>query len=180
MLIVDCHETGAATQAAKYARQAGVPTIIDVERVRPGIGALLQQIDAIIAAQDFPTALTGYDDPGRAIEALAREFDAPMVAVTLGEEGSSGLVRRTHIRTPAFKVDCVDSTGAGDVFRGAFASACLRDPRRRNRGRAQVRQRGRGPQLPGARRPGRHAPARRSRPAAARPAGFVTFYARPV
>ena len=70
MLIVDCHETGAATQAAKYAREAGVPTIIDVEKVRPGIGGLLQQIDAIIAAQDFPTALTGYDDPGRAIEAL--------------------------------------------------------------------------------------------------------------
>ena len=54
--------------AAKWRSRGGVPTIIDVERVRPGIGALLQQIDAI-AAQDFPTALTGYDDPGRAIEA---------------------------------------------------------------------------------------------------------------
>jgi len=128
MLIVDCHETAAATQAAKYAREAGVPTIIDVERVRPGIGALLQQIDVIIAAQDFPTALTGYDDPGRAIEALGSEFAAAMVVVTMGEDGSLAWCGGRLIRTPAFKVDCVDSTGAGDVFRGAFAVACLRDP----------------------------------------------------
>ena len=51
MLIVDCHETAAATQAARYAREAGIPTVIDVERVRPGIDDLLQHIDAIIAAE---------------------------------------------------------------------------------------------------------------------------------
>src|SRR5262245_58519280 len=63
LLIVDCHETAAATAAARYAREAGIPTIIDVEHVRPGIADLLQQIDAIIAAQAFPAALTGYDSP---------------------------------------------------------------------------------------------------------------------
>jgi sulfofructose kinase len=128
ILIVDCHETSAATQAAKYAREAGVPTLIDVEKVRPGIAGLLQQMNVIIAAQDFPTALTGYDDLGRATEALAHEFGASVVTVTLGEEGSLTWCGGRHIRTPACKVDCVDSTGAGDVFRGAFASACLGDP----------------------------------------------------
>ena len=72
--------------------------------------------------------MTGYDDPGRAIEALAREFGAPLVAVTMGEDGTLAWCGGRLIRTPAYKVDCVDSTGAGDVFRGAFASACLRDP----------------------------------------------------
>jgi sulfofructose kinase len=128
MLIVDCHETAAATQAVKYARDAGIPTLIDVERVRPGISELLQHIDGIVAAQGFPTALTGYDDPGRAIEAIGREFDARLVTVTLGEEGSLTWCGGRQIRTPAFKIDCVDSTGAGDVFRGALAAACLRAP----------------------------------------------------
>src|SRR6185436_7632432 len=106
MLIVDCHETGAATQAAAYARAAGVPTVVDVEKVRPGISDLLQQIDAIIAAQDFPTALTGYDEPGRAIEALGREFGAALVTVTLGEDGSLSWCGGRQIRTAAFKVNC--------------------------------------------------------------------------
>ncbi|PWT82727.1 MAG: ribokinase [Blastocatellia bacterium] len=128
VLIVDCHETAAATQAARYARAAGRPTFVDVEKVRPGIGDLLHQIDAIIAAQEFPTALTGYDDPARAIELMAREFDASVVCVTLGAEGSLTWCGGRHIRTPGYPVDCVDSTGAGDVFRGAFIAACLQRP----------------------------------------------------
>ena len=129
MLIVDCHETAAATHAARYAREARVPTIVDVEKVRPGIADLLQQIDVIIAAQDFPGALTGYEDVGRALDAMSQEFSsARLVCATLGEEGSLARCDGREIRTPSFKVDCVDSTGAGDVFRGAFAAACLLMP----------------------------------------------------
>ena len=129
MLIVDCHETAAATQAARYAREAGVPTIIDVEKVRPGIGELLQQIDVLITAQDFPSALTGYEDIGRALDAMAAEYpSARLVCVTLGDEGSLARCDGREIRTPAFQVDCVDTTGAGDAFRGAFAAGCLLMP----------------------------------------------------
>ena len=128
ILIVDCHQTAASAQAARYARDAGIPTIVDVEKVRPGITDLLQNIDAIIAAQEFPTALTGHEEPGRALEAMGREFGAAIVTVTLGHEGSLTWCRGREIRTPAFQIDCVDSTGAGDVFRGAFAAGCLRSP----------------------------------------------------
>ncbi len=128
MLIVDCHETSAATAAARYARSAGIPTVIDVEKVRPGIGELLQHIDAIIAAEDFPAALTGYDEIGKALAAMADEYRAPIVSVTLGDRGSLTRCGGREIRTPAFPVDCVDSTGAGDAFRGGFAAGCLRAP----------------------------------------------------
>ena len=128
MLLVDCHQTPASARAARYAREAGIPTIIDVERVRPGIADLLQYIDVIIAAQDFPTALTGHEQPGRALEVMARDFGAPVVCVTLGEEGSLTWCNGREIRTAPFQVDCVDTTGAGDVFRGAFAAGCLAMP----------------------------------------------------
>jgi sulfofructose kinase len=128
MVVVDCHETAAAAQVAQFARQAGLPTVSDIERVRPGIADLLKHLDAIIMAQEFPTALTGQEQVGRALQIIARDFNAPLVCVTLGEEGSLAWCQGREIRTPAFAVDCVDSTGAGDAFRGAFAAACLRHP----------------------------------------------------
>jgi sulfofructose kinase len=128
ILIVDCHDTPASVQAAKYAREEGVATVVDVEKVRPRIGELLQNIDAIIAAQEFPAELTGHEDPGRAIEAIAREFSTPLVCVTMGEEGSLALCQGREVRTRGFAVDCVDSTGAGDAFRGGFAAGVLRFP----------------------------------------------------
>ena len=128
LLIVDCHQTPASTRAARYAREAGIPTIIDVEKVRPGIADLLQTIDAIIAAEEFPSALTGHEDLGRALEVMARDSGASVVCVTLGQAGSLAWCNGREIRTPPFQVDCVDSTGAGDVFRGAFAAGCLAMP----------------------------------------------------
>ena len=128
LLIVDCHQTAASAQAARYARAAGIPTIIDVEKVRPGIGDLLENIDAIIAAEEFPTALTGHEHLGEALRIIGREWGASFVCVTLGAKGSLAWCNGREILTPAFPIDCVDSTGAGDCFRGAFAAGCLRMP----------------------------------------------------
>src|SRR5262249_44133972 len=128
MLIVDCHETAASAQAARYAREVGIPTVADIEKVRPGIVDLLQNLDAIIMAEEFPAALTGHEEQGRALRNIAREFNAPLVCVTLGREGSLALCEGREIQTRGFAVDCVDSTGAGDAFRGAFAAACLLHP----------------------------------------------------
>ena len=120
VLLVDCHETAAATAATRHARAASIPTMIDVERVRPGIEELLSQIDIIITAQDFPEALTGIGDLGRALREIRHAFGATVVCTTLGEEGSLALVDGAEIRTPGYAVPVVDTTGAGDVFRGAF------------------------------------------------------------
>jgi len=124
VLLIDCHETDAATCAAQTAREAGVPTVIDAERVRPGISELLEQIDVIIAAADFPGALTG-KSLGEALGVLARDFRAALVCATLGSEGSLAFCQGREIRTPAFHVQVVDTTGAGDVFRGGFIAAWL-------------------------------------------------------
>jgi sugar/nucleoside kinase (ribokinase family) len=125
VLLVDCHETEAAARAASIARAAGALTVIDVEKVRPAIQALLRQIDVIIASEAFPSAMTGRSGTGEALAALADEFDARVVCVTLGREGSLARCGGREIRTPGFKVDAVDTTGAGDVFRGGFIAGAL-------------------------------------------------------
>jgi sulfofructose kinase len=128
LLLVDCEDIPAATAAAAAARQAAIPTIVDIEDVQSGTPALLHEIDAIISAERFPSELTGHADLGRALEAIEREFNASLVCVTLGAKGSLARCGGQEIRTAPFAVDCVDSTGAGDVFRGAFAAGCLRWP----------------------------------------------------
>jgi sulfofructose kinase len=125
VLLVDCHDTAAATRAASYANGAGVPTVIDVEKVRPGIEDLLRRIDVIIAAEAFPSALTGIAGVGEALKTMSREFRAPIVTATLGHEGSLTVAGGREIRVPAFRVPVVDTTGAGDVFRGGFIAGWL-------------------------------------------------------
>src|SRR5262249_50712500 len=73
-----------------------------------------------------PTALTGHEGLGHALQTIGRDFDAPLVCVTLGHEGTLAWCNGREIRTPAFPVDCVDSTRDGDAFRGAFSAGCLR------------------------------------------------------
>jgi len=124
VLLVDCHETEASAQAARLARSVGIPTVIDVERVRPGMAELLQQIDVIIAAEEFPSALTGRPT-GEALAAIGREFGAALVAATLGSQGSLAWCGGREIRTDAFQVPIIDTTGAGDVFRGGFIAGWL-------------------------------------------------------
>ena len=125
VVLVDCHETAAVTAAATHARRAGARTVIDVERVRPGLDALLQQIDVVIAAEAFPSAYTGQAALGAALAALQAETGAAVVCATLGREGSLARARGREIRTPAFAVDVVDTTGAGDMFRAGFIAGWL-------------------------------------------------------
>jgi sulfofructose kinase len=125
VLLVDCHDTAAATVAARHARASGMRTVIDVERVRPGIDELLREIDVIIAAAEFPSSLTGEADLGRALHLMARRYPAAVVCATLGREGSLAVAGGREIRTPGFSVPVVDTTGAGDVFRAGFIAAWL-------------------------------------------------------
>ncbi len=125
VLHVDCHETATVAAAAAAARRAGTRTVVDVERVRPGIDQLLRHIDVIIAAEGFPAEYTGASTLGAALAALQRDTGAAVVCVTLGDEGSLCLAGGREIRTPAFRVEVVDSTGAGDVFRSGFIAGWL-------------------------------------------------------
>ena len=125
MLLVDGTDLAAATEGAGLARASGMPVVADLEEVEPGTDALLAQVDVLIASARFPERLTGLRDPEAAIAAVAARFGVPAVVVTLGEQGSLAWCDGTLVRTPAFPVNCVDSTGAGDAFHGGFMAACL-------------------------------------------------------
>ena len=51
--------------------------------------------------------------------------------MTLGAHGALALENGKFVYSPAFVVNCVDTTGAGDIFHGAFCYAVLEGMRMR-------------------------------------------------
>ena len=125
VLLVDAEDVGASSAAAALARAAGAVTVVDVEAVEPGIEDLLAHIDVMIVSEGFPEQMTGAVGTGEALERLAASFRPAVACVTLGAEGCLAWCGGRELRVPACAVTCVDSTGAGDAFRGGFISALL-------------------------------------------------------
>ncbi len=53
------------------------------------------------------------------------EYGMRVAAMTLGADGSLARVEGRFLYSPGFVVDCIDTTGAGDVFHGAFCYAVI-------------------------------------------------------
>jgi sugar/nucleoside kinase (ribokinase family) len=126
-LVVDHFGVEGMTWAARIAREAGVPVVADFERGEmPGFAGLLALVDHLIVSRAFAATLTGDSDPAKAAAKLWHD-DRKAVVVTAGEEGCWYVLTGQPPRhQPAFQVRTVDTTGCGDVFHGAYASALVR------------------------------------------------------
>lgn len=110
----------AAIAAFTAARKAGVTTVLDAEVSEGGIiEALLPLTDHAIFSEAALARLAGSHD---ALERVA-DFGCKVAAVTRGSAGVHWLEDGLAHHCPAFKVAVVDTTGAGDVFHGAWALA---------------------------------------------------------
>jgi sulfofructose kinase len=74
---------------------------------------------------EFPAAWTGEADPFRALEKIQNEYGMKAAAMTLGAHGSLARFEGRFFYAPAYVVNAIDTTGAGDVFHGAFCYAVL-------------------------------------------------------
>ncbi|GLU47466.1 ribokinase [Nocardiopsis ansamitocini] len=108
--------------AARAGRAAGVPTVLTPAPARPLPGELLDSVDLIVPNQHEAAAITGEDDPERALAALLELV--PEAIITLGADGSiHGRRGEEPTRVAAVQVTAVDTTAAGDTFCGAFVVA---------------------------------------------------------
>jgi len=121
---VDDVDDDIAIRAAKLARDAGALVTSDIDRLTPRTEELAGAVTHAIFAQHVPAHLTGISDTEGSLRKLRKKFDHVLV-VTMGEQGASALVGDRFYHEPAFTVHAVDTTGAGDVFRGGFIYALV-------------------------------------------------------
>ncbi|MGD9497995.1 MAG: carbohydrate kinase family protein [Armatimonadota bacterium] len=120
-LLVDGHHNVAAAAAVGWAREAGVPVVLDLERPQAEDRTLISRASHPIVPERFALQLTGERELAAAAQALLA-LGPEVVVVTRGAEGSMAFTPEGVIHQPALRVEpVVDTTGAGDVFHGAFA-----------------------------------------------------------
>jgi sulfofructose kinase len=125
LLHIDGHDTPAMQRAASIARGAAIPVTLDVDTVYHGLDGLFPYVDYMVASSEFPVSWTNASDPFKALEMIRKEYGMRVAAMTLGAYGALALAGDEFVYSPAFVVNCVDTTGAGDVFHGAFCYAVL-------------------------------------------------------
>src|SRR6185503_7917631 len=86
-LLLDAHNVAASIAAARFARAAGVPTVLDIDNIYPGVEELLPLIDFLISSTSFPLRLTEEADLRVALKKLQSLTGSLFVAATLGREG---------------------------------------------------------------------------------------------
>ena len=124
-LHVDGYETAAATVAAGWAREAGIPVIADLDEPYRGVEELIEKIDYLIVSRDFPCRLMDDPDLESALRRMQNRFGCRLTAATLGENGVLAWDGRQFHHRPAYRVPVVDTTGAGDIFHAGFIYGLL-------------------------------------------------------
>ena len=126
LLLIDGHDTSAAAAAAKWARDAEVPVVADVDAYYSGLEVLLECTDYLFSAQDFPKRFTKNSNLLQALREISRRFRCRVTGATLGSFGAVAWDGIRYHYSPGFSVRAVDTTGAGDVFHAGVAYGILK------------------------------------------------------
>lgn len=127
LLHIDGHDTAAVAKAAAIARKHKIPVTVDVDTIYHGFEEVLPNVDYLITSSEFPTAWTNEKDPFTALALMQKTYGMRMAAMTLGAYGALALIDGKFHYSPAFVVNCEDTTGAGDIFHGGFCYALLKE-----------------------------------------------------
>lgn len=124
ILFLDHYYTVAGLAAAKWIKQSGGQVVLDAERPTPDLEEIARLADAVIASSQFAEKITGISEPAKSVRELQTRY-GDLAIVTAGENGAFCQSENGCLHQPAFQVPVVDTTGAGDVFHGAFAAGLL-------------------------------------------------------
>jgi len=101
-------------------------SIIDAGNLKLGSIELCKAVNYVVCSNDFAREYTNIDFKYDDLDSIKKVYDIlendfqNKVVITLESHGSFTKIDDEYILVPSIKMNCVDSTGAGDIYHGAF------------------------------------------------------------
>ena len=115
--------------ALKVAEEAGVlrsydpnlrpPLWPNLDVAKENILALMSHCDILKISDNEIQWLSGKEDYDEGIAWLRERYDIPLIFLTLGKDGSRAYCGEVRAEQPGFKMNTIETTGAGDTFFGS-------------------------------------------------------------
>ena len=122
VILFDGHEPALSMELLEYAKSENIKTVLDAGSVNPGTSLLFDKVDYLVCSEKFAEEITGFKDISKVSKELFKLNQNTVI--TLGEKGLVWKTKQGKGKLPSFSINAIDTTGAGDVFHGAFAG-CL-------------------------------------------------------
>lgn len=123
-LLLDGLMKDSSLYAVKKAKGMNIPVMLDAGRLREGMLDIATFCDYVVASEEFAKDLGWSENPEIFWKKL-KKLRLKVVTITLGDRGSITFLKDKYFYIPAFRVDTVDTTGAGDVFHGGYIFGTL-------------------------------------------------------
>jgi sulfofructose kinase len=128
ILHLDSLMINASLEAAKQAQNRNIKVVMDAGTMREGSLDLIAMVDVLIASEDFAIPLVGDTATPEDRLNVLKQYCSGDIVITLGIKGSIGSNKQHDIvHQRAFYVKAADTTGAGDVYHGAYIYGLLNE-----------------------------------------------------
>jgi sulfofructose kinase len=121
-ILVDNRYPAFVQPICEAARRCKLPVVVDGDRPTVADDPLFRIATHVIFSWECLRETTGVTDLGEGLHRIARNTDA-FLAVSNGPDDVVYLAGGALRRLPVFRIDAVDTLGAGDAFHGGFALA---------------------------------------------------------
>lgn len=128
IIYVDGHEYNATMTALN--KYPNAKSVIDAGRPTPEVLEICKHVNHIVCSLSFAEAVTkrkvDYNNPTTLVELFAelkKKYPSKEVVVTLEDKGALYSIGDQIRIMPGLKTNVVDTTGAGDIFHGAYVYA---------------------------------------------------------
>jgi len=121
---IDGRDLDACLKLARWGKRVGAVISLDVGSVRNDVTPLFSLVDHLVVADSFALPFTKCRTAHKAIRKLQDHCPGTIV-ITQGTRGAVGCEEGEFIKQPAFQVEHVDTTGAGDAFHAGYVYGIL-------------------------------------------------------